>query len=295
MTTTEWICPAQHTDDATFRVWGKAISDALTAIGFIKTADTGQINWASVTRPGVGTSAGYEIRILNDSLHATCPIYVKIEFGTESTTATRPAIWFTVATGSNGSGTLNGTTIFARTSVANATTSGIDQQFAGAACMVSGAAWLSYGGAVTGSGCRFHFGIHRTCDSDGTPNGNGAYVWVTNSSHTVQGRQYLRSGGLVVTGTAVKGLGDTTRTSCSKGADAYVLPAWIYTNKPEPVVGLVGIFAADFHWGNAFPQRLYGVDKEFWPLTQAGGPVSTGRPTTADGLNSNVTHGCIWE
>lgn len=69
-------------DDATFRACGKAISDALQAVGCIKTADTGQIDWATVARPLVNTMAGYEIRQLPaGTLQTANPILLKIGYG----------------------------------------------------------------------------------------------------------------------------------------------------------------------------------------------------------------------
>lgn len=115
MTTNTYSAPCTIANDTEFRAWGSAFSAALTAVGFPKAADTGQIDWATVAKPGASsTSAGYEIRYLNDSLHATKPCYVKIEFGTGGTSTT-PSIWITVASGTNGAGTVSGTTYFART------------------------------------------------------------------------------------------------------------------------------------------------------------------------------------
>jgi len=69
-------------DDATFRVVGKLISDSLEAVGCIKTGDTGQIDWATVTRPLANTIAGYEIRQLPaGTLQTANPILLKIGYG----------------------------------------------------------------------------------------------------------------------------------------------------------------------------------------------------------------------
>ena len=96
------------TSDTTFRNWGSAISAALASIGWVQAADTGQINWTTVTKPtATNTAAGYEIWRMNDSLQATNPVYLKIEYGCAGALTT-PAIWITVATGSNGAGTLAG-------------------------------------------------------------------------------------------------------------------------------------------------------------------------------------------
>jgi hypothetical protein len=69
-------------DDATFRACGSAIAAALEAVGCIKTADTGQIDWATVARPLVNTMAGYEIRQLPaGTLQTANPILLKIGYG----------------------------------------------------------------------------------------------------------------------------------------------------------------------------------------------------------------------
>lgn len=99
-----------QTTDAAFRVWiAEAITLLFTTLGVTQTADTGQVNTATVTRPVVvNTVAGYVIGRFNDTAQSTSPIFFKLEFGTGTTQPTSPAIWITVGTGSNGSGTLTG-------------------------------------------------------------------------------------------------------------------------------------------------------------------------------------------
>lgn len=106
MIITSDAAPTQ-TNDAEFRAWGSTISSGLTSVGMIKTSDTGQINWTSVARPTTASeSMGYEIWRFNDTLQPSAPIFFKIEYGSASGGAGRPAIWLTVGTGSNGSGTI---------------------------------------------------------------------------------------------------------------------------------------------------------------------------------------------
>lgn len=95
-------------DDTEFRDWGSAFNGLLDSIGWVQTADTGQIDWGTVTKPAQGTAAGYEIWRLDDALQATAPIFLKIEFGARSDGGW--ALWITIGTGSNGSGSLTGTT-----------------------------------------------------------------------------------------------------------------------------------------------------------------------------------------
>ena len=95
--------------DADFRTWVAEIITGLLAAGLVQTSDTGQINTSTVLRPGTNVVAGYAIFRFDDTLQTTAPIYLKVEFGTGSTTSA-PLINWTVGTGSNGSGTLTGPT-----------------------------------------------------------------------------------------------------------------------------------------------------------------------------------------
>ncbi len=106
MTTTSFTCASVQTTDAEFRAWGSALSTALAAVGLVKTADTGQIDWTTVAKPtATNTAAGYEVWRFADTLQSTAPIFIKIEYGTGSTAA-YPQIWVTVGQSSNGSGTI---------------------------------------------------------------------------------------------------------------------------------------------------------------------------------------------
>jgi hypothetical protein len=97
-----------NTSNATFREWGKWISDNLTAGGQTKTSDTGQIDWSTVAVPSISNYAGYEIRQFTDSLAASYPIVYKLEFGNGGVNVLNAALKMTVGTGSNGSGTITG-------------------------------------------------------------------------------------------------------------------------------------------------------------------------------------------
>jgi hypothetical protein len=104
MATDQRNLPAYLGDDATFRTWGSGLAAQLAAIGLVKTADTGQINWATVTRP-VSALAGYEIWRFNDTLQATKPVFVRVDYGA---LGDRPWLEVRVGTNTNGAGTLTG-------------------------------------------------------------------------------------------------------------------------------------------------------------------------------------------
>jgi hypothetical protein len=111
MTTAIYSTAWSHTTDADFRAWGSALSAAMQTCGLLQATDTGQINWVTVARPvGNNTVAGYEIYKFTDALQATSPVFIKLEYGTGSTSTNfgAPALWLTVGQGSNGAGTLTG-------------------------------------------------------------------------------------------------------------------------------------------------------------------------------------------
>lgn len=97
---------AQNTN-ATFQAWVTEVVNAIfTTLGVTQTADTGQINPATVTAPvATNTSQGYVIGRFNDALQATSPIFFKLEFGSGSAIG-NPQMWLTVGSSSNGSGTI---------------------------------------------------------------------------------------------------------------------------------------------------------------------------------------------
>lgn len=105
-----------NTNDSDFRSWIDFIGANLELGGVIKTTDTGQINRATVLKPAAAsTSQGYEIRRFSDTLQATKPVFMKIEYGSTSA-ATVPGLWITLGTGSDGAGNITGT-FLARTQI----------------------------------------------------------------------------------------------------------------------------------------------------------------------------------
>lgn len=110
MATTTFFTVMLISDDVTFRLWGKGLSDALAASGLTKRTsgeDSGQIDWATVVKPAAGAIAGYEMWRFSDALQTTQPLLVKIEYGIINVAGTIQ--WrVTVGFASNGAGALTG-------------------------------------------------------------------------------------------------------------------------------------------------------------------------------------------
>ena len=99
-----------NADDASFRAWGSAISAGLAAVGLVKVAVTGAVNWGTVVRGtsvASGTPWGFEVWRFADALQATHPVFIKVEYGgSNSTSAPQaiPALWVTVSRGVDAAG-----------------------------------------------------------------------------------------------------------------------------------------------------------------------------------------------
>lgn len=179
-TTFSTIC--RSNTDAEFRTWGSAISTALQANGLVKTADTGQINWATVTRAAANADAGYEVYRLDDTLQATVPVFVKFYYGAHTSDAAVPRVRFEVGASSNGAGALGGlgsgtvTTLNANYGGGYDTTSR-NSFVSGDGSGVAMVLWPE--GNAPGSPpqwMRCLFTIDRTRNTDGTPNSSGLIV-----------------------------------------------------------------------------------------------------------------------
>lgn len=98
--------PGRISDDAQFRTASQFVHDVF-ALGWVQTADSGQINLTTATRPATNNKGGYEVWRMDDTLQGTAPVVLRIDYG-QGNTSNSFAVWLTIGTGSNGSGTITG-------------------------------------------------------------------------------------------------------------------------------------------------------------------------------------------
>lgn len=179
MTTVYNTTALAHATNADFQAWTTELMGMFDTVGVPQSADTGQFNPATATIPAAGASV-YQIRYLNDSLHGTKPIYVKIECGTD--TAGRVGIWVTAASATNGAGTVSGTTYLSRTKISpNAVAGGLT--YWSGMCALPGYFALAWkrGGMVAAYGSTVFFAVCRTTDDSGTPTTTGFHMYMSNN------------------------------------------------------------------------------------------------------------------
>lgn len=181
MTTSSWSTVVDHTSDAGFRAWGSEWQAKLSGAGLVQTADTGQINWATVTRAGINSNAGYGVWRFADST-----FYIKFFYGTGGVTS-RPRIQAQVGTGSDGAGNLTGQTSTLTTITRVADFASTVTAYPSYLCVTAdffGVLWKSNSTTAANTGFGF-FAIDKFCDSTGTATTDGVVIYYAPASSAV--------------------------------------------------------------------------------------------------------------
>ena len=252
------------TSDAAFRNWGSAISNALAAIGWVKVTDAAQINWATVTKPAAAnTAAGYEIWGMSDTLQATKPVYIKLEYGAGNVT-TYPSLWLTVGTGySNGAltgqvGARQQSTFAGITTVTPCYFSGAPSRLT--ACLWNVAAQLTL------------FLVERTHNGTGADTGDGI-MWAWGSASYLY-TQYVPSTGTVPPKYPNANCAVPTTGTGTYETNVYMWPVRGWAPwETCPFLGLAAYFNADIAAGQVVTATDWtGTARNFWALGKGGTP-----------------------
>lgn len=234
MTTASTSTVFDQSTDAGFRVWvAEVILNLVTVCGLTQTTDTGQINTATVTRSAtINTAAGYVILRFNDTLQSTVPVFIKLEFGTGATQPNAPQMFITVGQGSNGSGTLTGTTT-TRVAVTNG--------------QVPTSLITSFTSRFVYNSTFGYLGLAHKQGSDGTAGVNGFHGgFVVFRSNDTTGAANADSVNLITNSTTATGVNNGGFMQCIGNAGATVYPPTLANG-----LGWLGS-----NGGNGFPMGL---------------------------------------
>lgn len=262
MTTASWSTVVDQSTDAGFRAWGSELSAKIALVGAVQTADTGQINWTTVTRAAVNTMAGYEIWRLSGSA-----LFLKIEYGSAGATAS-PAFNFTVGTGSNGSGTLTGQLSTRTLCTLNGSPNSLVTAFQSYLCATAsffGLAWKVSAGVAATLGCPFiHFCTGLTVDGAGAPTSIGFYTLRGFADSTTGPRsaalQTVRTAAPAVTrgqGSSYCVIPGAPPTS-SDGVNNQAYLHWLDTPAVQPALYTATILQGELNIGNTVSLTLVG-------------------------------------
>lgn len=269
-----------NTSDATFRAWGSVVDGFFATAGWVQTADTGQINWTTVTKATtINTSQGYSIWRMNDTLQGTYPIYLKIEYGTGPAAGPIPGIWITIGSGSDGSGTITG---ILRTRLQSApylgyTSTAYTSYASGDVDRVCMLLWTQSTSAQAWMG----FSIERTKNSSGITTGDGILVLTgANTSSTGFSSQYCPLTGTIPSSYAAWNSNiPYTLTTGALGNTVSMFPIKCWTpGESGPSTNFFNYVHADIPAFNIFPVSLFNgsLTSNYIAL-----PITNGQLTSA--------------
>lgn len=265
MATQFWSTVMDQNTDAGFRAWGAELNARLAAAGLVQTADTGQVNWATVARAAIASNAGFEIWRFNDAMQATAPIFLRLDYGSGSA-QNIPRIRLTVGTSTNGAGTLGGAATAVRTVTAiSGSTTGL-ANYPSYVCVASGFCGLAW--KTTGSTSSYAWGgfmICRSCDTDGVPDARGCFIDYhsnsgnANSDMTSQSVRFTATAIVYPQQSIMQPIYVPGNVSSSMvGADFQIYLAWMINPQVLPVFGLCGAFPAELSKGVTATTTLVG-------------------------------------
>lgn len=280
--------PAYLGDDATFRSWGLGLAAQFAAIGLVQTADTGQINWATVARPAINTVAGYEIWRFNDALQATKPVYIRFEYAVGSN-QDRPRLNAIVSTGTNGAGTSTGQVGVAR-NIPSSTSRSVGITYPSYCSGSSSRLNLCTNLDTTSTGYAMLHLIERTKQADGTETGDGIVAFSQGASSSFfQILPFI--GSPPSTGTANLALPLSTGNLSTFGVDVALSPTVCFLGK-----SLFASWCCYIHTDigelSTFTMQHLGATHTYLPL---GDGIPSG--TTNHGGIASPTHSLamLWE
>jgi hypothetical protein len=261
-----------NSSDANFRAWGSYIAARFLAVGLVQTADTGQINWATVTAPaGASTNQGYEIWRFADALQSTAPVYFKVFYGSEASSANNPRMQFIFGTGSDGAGNLSGT-LSTTMSVGASASAGAGSIFG------SGSTNRFVLSTLYVTASAFWFMFERTRDANGDVTSEG--VWFAGKPNINSGSCgvgfWNRSTGMVgpawaVNNTVCAMFPDTTGITGTQTIVSPIFPEkGIFGN---PILSAVGYLTSDIAAASTPTIYMYGQPHTYYCVTGTAGIV----------------------
>lgn len=224
---------------------------------------------------------------MNDSLQATRPLFLKVEYGSRATTL--PGVWVTIGFATNGTGTLLPSPGF-RATISNryqvtsggaVNNSGSNSYINGDTSSLVAALWPSQYATqgTTGGGL---FMVERTRDMDGTPNGDGVLLHVStqqgsgsngSATHILLYTTQYNQPAAESSGMSIAGTGLNSANSSVIGSTMYTYP-WFTGFSPKmggPSKWLVGMFSADLPPNTQFTMTHYGSSHTFLALSDMRG------------------------
>lgn len=189
MATTSFTLTSYDTTNTTgLRTVGAQIAGLFSDAGLTKTSDTGQVDWTTITYTGTSATLGYEIYRFNDSLQATAPLFIRVNYASVAS-----GVCFSLQLGmaTDGAGTLSGnaftTSLSINTSVYSGSGTGsfrFRANYNASLGFFGITLWDDPATSSSGQDMRQTFMLARACDATGAPTGSGVFCYTGASAGT---------------------------------------------------------------------------------------------------------------
>lgn len=286
------------TDARLREAWG-GISEMLTALGLVKTADTGQADMTTITGPiSISTFPAYEIRTWTDSVGT---LFMKWEYGV-ATATNRPQYRITIGTGSNGAGTITGV-IFNQLLFGDSATAGATYvQSIHYACRKDTMISIAFTHQLKAAFPTMIFMFDRKRDFvTGVPNADGAFALYSNSGWSGSCFNLAPPYAATVVSknswTFAPGVYNTTNSGMALEAITMdIFP--IFGSYPDAVIQPVGVMTwtgeSSATIGTVFSVDVYGQTRTYMAIASGTAGKNPGYNNAVTGNVSNVI-AMIWE
>ena len=211
----------------------------LTAGGWVQTGDTGQTASGSFGGSSFGTSAGYQVWRMADTLQATAPIFVKIEWGGGSS-ANAGGMWFTIGKATDGAGNITGSNLlFPRQYAQGSGSIGAGAPMYGSVGTSRFAVMNFYCPSTGVNQADIFVTLERTKDGSGVDTGDGV-LFMYCCPGEAQGHAYIPYTGLargLVSGLPLAIFPSPSTTMSDGSGNTLVHPVWYFGEYGAPTCG----------------------------------------------------------
>lgn len=282
--TDTWPWISVNSTAAIYRTWGLRVAALWAAAGLVQTSDTGQVNWATVLAPGTNNRNAYEIWRFSDPSQATAPIFIRVDYGTGTSSGTEGAILLTMGMGTDGAGNITNT-IAPVTGVINGASAVAGQLTRLSVVYRDGYLFIMQIANTAGTPViNYARATVRSIDADATPNNKGVMVF-NGLSNTGNISTYNIVSGIptsvgVAYNTQYSTLIPGNVNSVADGTDTQYFIHWMMPNRVSAVPSILTLQAGAVTQLTTFSAiPLAGITKTFIALDALG---STGYATNTN-------------
>lgn len=279
-----------------WKSWWQDIDTHFTTAGLVHTADTGQLDFTTVTTAPHATNVGYKVYAFNDALQATMPIIIKLTFGSNymgnGDGAISSFVKVDIGTATDGAGNLSAALdITSSFPSSNNTSAGsaappYSTSLQNAICYneTYGFFGVQYAPGMMNptSGSTFSqlsFFIQRSVDNTGAPTNAGFTVYMpqqtgySNSGTISYMNSWYWNGTTAYTGQYwAQSIGNNYQHNPgSTYGGPQIQRAWNFTPTMNVVPGLLTLTVGDIPYLNEFTVTDFSVSKNFIVLSQLSG------------------------